>query len=109
MSMERIDITLLERHYSLACQASERAALQAAVNLVDQRTQAIKHAGKTTGNERIAVMAAIQIASELLALRAPDGPLGEAAVGEVKQKLDAMHRLLDQALGAATQIKPAQA
>jgi len=107
--MERVDITLLERHYSLACQAGERAALQAAVHLVDQHTQAIKHAGKTTGNERIAVMAAIQIASELLALRAPDGPLGEAAVGEVKQKIDAMHRLLDQALGTAAPVKPVQA
>jgi len=99
--MERIDISLLGRDYSLACPASERAALLAAVKLVDQRTQAAKLAGKTSGNERIAIMTAIQLASELLALRAPDGPLGDAAVGDVKQKLDAMHDLLDQALGTA--------
>jgi len=99
--MERVDISLLGRDYSLACQPSERDALLAAVKLVDQRMQAVKLAGKTSGNERIAVMAAIQIALELLAMRAPDGPLGDAAVGDVKQRLDAMHSLLDQALGKA--------
>jgi len=97
--MERIDISLLGRDYSLACPPSERANLLAAVKLVDQRMQAAKLAGKTSGNERIAVMVAIQIASELLAMRAPDGPLGNAAVGDVKQKLDTMHGLLNQALG----------
>jgi len=99
--MERVDISLLGRDYSLACQLSERDALLAAVKLVDQRMQSVKHAGKTSGNERIAVMASIQIALELLAMRAPDGPLGGAAVGDVKARLDAMHGLLDQALGAA--------
>jgi len=99
--MERVDISLLGRDYSLACQPSERDALLAAVKLVDQRMQTAKLAGKTSGNERIAVMASIQIALELLAMRAPDGPLGGAAVGEVKTRLDAMHSLVDQALGAA--------
>jgi len=99
--MERVDISLLGRDYSLACPPSERDALLAAVKLVEQRMQAVKLAGKISGNERIAVMAAIQIALELLAMRAPDGPLGDAAVGDVKQRLDAMHSLLDQALGQA--------
>jgi len=99
--MERIDISLLGRDYSLACQPSERDALLAAVNLVDQRMQVVKRAGKTSGNERIAVMAAIQIALELLAMRMPDGTLGNVSVGDVRQRLDAMHGLLDQALEAA--------
>jgi len=99
--MERVDISLLGRDYSLACPPSERDALLAAVKLVDQRMQAAKHAGKASGgNERIAVMTAIQIALELLAMRAPDGPLGDATVGDVKRRLGAMHSLLDQALGA---------
>jgi len=98
--MERLDISLLGRDYSLACQPSERDALLSAVRLVDQRMQAVKQTGKVTGNERIAVMAAIQVALELLALRAPDGPLGNVAVGEYKQRLDQMHHLIDQALGS---------
>jgi len=63
--------------------------------------QAVKRAGKTSGNERIAVMAGIQIALELLAMRMPDGALGDVSVGDVRQRLDAMHGLLDQALAAA--------
>jgi len=95
--MERVDVKVLDRDYSLACEAAEKQALLDAVRFIDQRMAGIKRSGKISGNERIAVMAAIQIASELLAMRAPNGPLGDAAVGEVKQKLDAMHSLLDQA------------
>jgi len=96
--MERIDITLLGREYSLACQASERAALQAAVSLVDQRMQAAKLAGKASSNERIAVMAAIQIAAELLATRT--GSQDDATVADVKMRMDTLHKLLDQVLVA---------
>ena len=100
--MERVDISILGRDYSLACQPSEREGLMAAVKLVDQRMNAVKNAGKLAGNERIAVMAAIQIALEMLSMRAPDGPLGNVAVGDFKRRLDDMHGLLDQVLGPAS-------
>lgn len=99
--MERIDINILGRDYSLACLPSERETLLSAIKLVDQRMLSVKNGGKTSGNERIAVMASIQIALELLAMRAPDGPLGSTALGDFKQKLDDMHSMLDQALGPA--------
>ncbi len=40
--MERVDISLLGRDYSLACPPSEKARLLDAVKLVDQRMQTIK-------------------------------------------------------------------
>jgi cell division protein ZapA len=46
-------------------------------------------------------MAAIQIAAELLAVRAPDGPLGDVALGDFKRRIDDMNALLDQALEPA--------
>ncbi|HLR13317.1 MAG TPA: cell division protein ZapA [Burkholderiaceae bacterium] len=97
--MERIDATILGREYSLACSAEQKEGLLAAVNHVDQRMQNIKNAGKVAGNERIAVMAAIQIAVELLGVRAPDGPLGDTTVGDIKRRLDHMNGLLDQVAG----------
>src|SRR5690625_3699407 len=97
--MERIDATILGRDYSLACTADQKAVLQAAVRHVDQRTQTIKNNGKVVGNERIAIMAAIQVAVELLAVRAPDGPLGDSTVGDIKSRLDHMNSLLDQIPG----------
>ena len=100
--MERVDVSILGREYSLACLPAEKEALLSAVHLVDQRMLAIKGAGKIASNERIAVMAAIQIANELLSMRAPDGPLGNVALGDFKGKIDAMNDALDQVLGPST-------
>lgn len=97
--MERIDVSILGHDYSLACAASEKQALLEAVHLVDQRMLRIKGSGKISSNERIAVMAAIQIAAELLAMRAPDGPLGDVAVGDFKRRIDDMNHMIDQVLG----------
>ena len=101
--MERLDINLLGRDYTLACPPSEKAKLLEAVHHVDQHMERIKDAGRTSGNERIAVMAAIQIAVELLSMKAPNGPLGDLALGDFKRKMDDMHRLMDSALGTNDQ------
>jgi len=98
--IERLDITVLDREYSLACAPEQKDSLLAAVRHVDQRMQSIKAAGKVTGNERIAVMASIQIAVELLSTRAPGGVLGDAALGEFKTRIDAINQLLDTVPGA---------
>ncbi|MFA5663977.1 cell division protein ZapA [Castellaniella sp.] len=97
--MERVDVSILGREYSLACPADEKPALLAAVRLVDQRMQSIKAAGKIGSAERIAVMAAIQTAIELLAMRAPDGPLGQLALGDFKSKIEDINGVLDQVPG----------
>lgn len=96
--MERIDVTILGRDYSLACSTEEKPTLLAAVRHVDQLMLRIQGSGKVSSNERIAVMAALQIASELLSMKAPDGPLGGLAVGEFKGRIEHMNSLLDEAL-----------
>ena len=103
--MERVDVSILGRDYSLACLPNEKEALLSAVRLVDQRMLAIKDAAKVSGNERIAVMAAIQIAGELLSMRAPSGPLANVAVGDFKRKIEDMHTLLDQVVGLPAQSR----
>lgn len=94
--MERVDISILGREYSLACPPEEKAALTAAAQHVSQLSGRIQGTGKVSGNERIAVMAAIQIAVELLSMRAPDG-LGSLAIGDFKRRIDAMNAILDSA------------
>lgn len=103
--MERLDITLLGRDYTLACPPSEKVKLLEAIAHVDAHMERIKEAGRTNGNERIAVMAAIQIAVELLSMKAPDGPLSNIALGDFKRKIDDMHRLMDTALGPVDHVK----
>ena len=96
--MERVDISILGRDYSLACPPEEKQALMAAAQHVSQLAGRIQGAGKISGNERIAVMAAIQVAVELLSVKAPDGPLGGLAVGDFKRRMTDMNSLLDDAL-----------
>jgi len=94
-NMERVNVNILDREYSLACAPEEKQALLDAVSLIDQRMRAIKRSGKISGNERIAVMAAIQTALELLAVRAAPGGM---ALGEFKRKTNALHDLLDEVM-----------
>lgn len=99
--MERVDVSILGREYSLACPAAEKESLLAAVREVDRRMLVIKGSGKVQSNERIAVMAAIQVANELLVMRAPDGPLSHIALGDFKSRIEAMNGMLDTVLGPA--------
>jgi cell division protein ZapA len=96
--MERVDISILGRDYSLSCPPEEKEALAAAAQHISQLAGRIQGSGKVSGNERIAVMAAIQVAIELLSVKAPDGPLGGLAVGDFKRRIGDMNAMLDAAL-----------
>lgn len=96
--MIRLDVTIMGQAYKLACKEGEESALQEAVAYLDQKMCAIRDAGKVKGNDRIAVMAALGVAAELLATKSPIGPLSDMTIAEVKQKISAMHAVLDAAL-----------
>lgn len=96
--MIALAVTIMGQPYTLACKEGEQAALQTAVDYLDQRMRAIRDAGKVKGNDRIAVMAGLGIAAELLLIKTPEGPLSELTMAEVKQQISSMHMVLDQAL-----------
>jgi len=96
--MEQLTVKILGREYRLSCAAEEKEALLAAVAFVDDKMVAIRDLGKITGNDRIAVFAALNIANELLAARAPDGALSDLAFGEFKRRIQSMNATLDAAL-----------
>jgi cell division protein ZapA len=96
--MSQLNVTILGQPFMLSCREGEEEALRMAVSYLDQRMRTIRDAGKVKGNDRIAVIAALGIAAELLATKAPSGPLSGQTMAEVKQKIGAMHALLDGAL-----------
>jgi cell division protein ZapA len=96
--MSQLNVTILGQPFMLACREGEEEALRMAVSYLDQRMRTIRDAGKVKGNDRIAVIAALGIAAELLATKAPNGPFSGQTVAEAKQKMDAMHALLDSVL-----------
>ena len=89
-----IDVELLGRTYRVACNDGEREALMQAVAYLDGKMSEIKAAGKVAGGERIAVMAALNIAHELLSTKLGDG----YDVGQVKRRIAALEGKLDAAL-----------
>ncbi len=96
--MIQIDVTIMGQHYRLACHEDEEKKLREAVAYLDGKMCAIRDSGKIKGNDRIAVMASLSIAAELLSTKSPNGPLSEMTISEIKQKMDAMNSVLDQAL-----------
>lgn len=96
--MIQVNASIMGQAYTLACKEGEEAALQQAVAYLDERMCAIRDAGKIKGNDRIAVMAALSIAAEMLAVRSPEGPFQEMSVAEIQQKINVMHTVIDQAL-----------
>ena len=84
--------------YVLSCPEDEEKTLREAVEYLDSKMRAIRDAGKIKGNDRIAVMASISIAAELLLTKSPQGPFYGLTVSDVKQKFAAMNAVLDSAL-----------
>lgn len=83
-----VTVRILGNEYSVACPENEHEALVASAEFLNERMTAIRRRGKALGAERIAVMAALNIARELLALK------GEPAVTPVDQaSIDRMRQL----------------
>ena len=61
-----VSAKILEKEYSIACPPGEEDALTASVKYIDAKMREIRSTGKVVGSERIAVMAAINVAHEML-------------------------------------------
>jgi len=62
-------VTILDKEYLIACSDEERDLLNDAASLLNERMQEVKTSGKIIGSERIAVLAALNIAHEMLAYK----------------------------------------
>lgn len=59
-------IRILDKEYRIACQPEEQAGLEASARMVDGKMREIRSSGKVIGTDRIAVMAALNLAHDLL-------------------------------------------
>lgn len=69
MTTKQIEATILGQSYRLACSPETEAALLEAVARVDAEMTKIRGTSNVRGTDRIAVMAALSLASELLKLQ----------------------------------------
>jgi cell division protein ZapA len=63
--MKQVEVTILGQSYLLACPDGGEQLLQAAVASVDREMSGIRDAGKVKARERIAVLAALNLAYRL--------------------------------------------
>lgn len=97
MSGEKIntlDVSILDRDFRIACPEDEQSDLLEAVAYLDKKMREIHDQGKVVTVERIAIMAALNMAHELLSTRLGNG----FDMGDFKRRINAMQETLDVAL-----------
>ena len=64
-----VSVQIMDKEYMVGCAEDERESLYAAVDFLNQRMRELRDGGKVIGSERVAVMAALNIAHEYLEYR----------------------------------------
>lgn len=93
-AQDSVTVSIFGKEFMVACPEPEREALVAAANYLDRKMREIHASGKVIGTERCAIMAALNIVNELLDLRRRGG-LSEDAVQKLRflqGKIDAALR-----------------
>lgn len=62
----RVSVRIMDKEYVVACPYDERSALLDAAEFLNARMREIRDSGKVVGLDRIAVMAALNLAHEYL-------------------------------------------
>tara|TARA_S200000501_G_C20788620_1_gene728442 strand:+ start:706 stop:1020 length:315 start_codon:yes stop_codon:yes gene_type:complete len=94
--MTSLDVTIMGRPYRLACKDGEELALREAVALVDERMSTIRDSGKIKGIDRIAVIAALGIAADYLAIKPVENLETQDSIkAELIEKIKEMNEILD--------------
>ena len=90
-SQDGITIHILDKEYMIACSEDERHDLQRSADYLDKQMREIRDSGKIIGSDRIAVMAALNIAHELLSqggkTSTPEGSIG-SRIRSIQDKID---------------------
>jgi cell division protein ZapA len=88
-----LQINVMGREFRVACPEEEQKGLLEAVDYLNKKMGEIRDNGKVIGLERIAIMAALNIAHELLSTK-----VGGFDIAALKRRMENMETMLDQAM-----------
>ena len=97
----RVSVRIMEKEFVVACPYEERSALLDAAEFLNARMREIKDTGKVVGLDRIAVMAALNLAHEFLKVRDRETRADSGAGNRVR----AMRERVESALGKGQQLE----
>ncbi|VAW94173.1 Z-ring-associated protein ZapA [hydrothermal vent metagenome] len=96
-----ISVNILGKEYLISCNDDERNSLISAADFLDDKMREIRDSGKVIGTDRIAVMAALNIAHELL-----DQSSGSSkAPADVESKIKNIQTKIEDALFRSRQLE----
>lgn len=87
----RVTVRLLDKEFNVACPPGERDDLQQAAAYLNAKMKEVRDVGKVVGSDRVAVIAALNMANELVKLQARserDGAVG-LRLKSLRDKVDA--------------------
>ena len=97
----RISVRILEKEYFVACPYDERSDLLDSAEYLNSKMREIRDSGKVVGLDRIAVMAALNLANELLRVRNQGQKLDHDFGGRVR----ALRERVESALAEGQQLE----
>ena len=103
--MKQMEVTILGQSYILSCPEGGEASLLSAVALVDNEMSAIRDAGKVKARERMAVLAALNLAYQLADRPAQPAakavaPAASANAADEDVQIDTLIERIDTAMGS---------
>ena len=99
-SYAQISVRILDKEYQVACPASERTDLLDSAEILNQKMREIRDSGRVVGLDRIAVMAALNMANDLLHAQARDRLLD----GDISDRLKHISDRVESVLGESRQL-----
>ena len=95
-----VTVKILDKEYQVACPASERTELLDSAEVLNDRMREIRDSGRIVGLDRIAVMAALNMANDLLHAKARD----QVLEGDVSNRLKLISERVESVLGTSQQL-----
>ena len=95
-----LQVSIMGRDFRVACPDDEQTGLLEAVDYLNKRMLEIRDAGKVIGIERIAIMAALNIAHEMLTTKIGGG----FDMAEIKRRMNRMETLIDHAMSEQAKL-----
>ena len=92
---EPVSVHILDREYTVGVEEGERSSLMAAAKLLDTKMREVRGGNRMAAVDRVAVLAALNLAHELQQLR----DQASAREREITRVIDDLNHKLDRALG----------
>ena len=96
----QVSVRILDKEYQVACPASERTDLLDSAEVLNSKMLEIRDSGRIVGLDRIAVMAALNMANDLLHAQARDRLLE----GDLSGRLKLISDRVESVLGSSRQL-----